>query len=270
VLFTSAAGLVSWDNANLFWDAMSQRLGLDTNSPGRLLQIGAPSSSAAPQLRLTGNGAAFELGPFDGAHLNWIIGAQYNASDTFEITPSTVGGGTIYSNPAFTLVGNTATFFGRLSAVSGGTVPTWAKYSLVAIANGVNGCANANGCWQVNGVLGANKAAGLTQDVVLFAAPAKWQVTDWSVKTATACTGATTALSGLGTSGNNVLFRPQTYDIAAAPGNTNLSTGPTAGTGADTAAGTNVVASLITTVQNVDQLVAGCAVDYSVLWAVRP
>ena len=157
-----------------------------------------------------------------------------------------------------------------LTVNPGGAVPAWAKYSLVAIANGVNGCANANGCWQVNGVLGANKTAGFTQDVVLFALPPNGQVTDWRMKTTSACTGTATALSGLGVTGNNVLFRPQTYNIAVAPGNTNLSTGPTAGAGTDTAAGTNVVASLITTVQNVDQLVAGCQVDYSVLWAVLP
>jgi hypothetical protein len=149
-------------------------------------------------------------------------------------------------------------------------IPEWRKYSLVAIVNGVNGCANANGCWQVNGILGANKAAGFTQDVVLTALGARWQLTDWRIKTNTACTGATTALSGLGTTGNNTLFRSQTYDIAPAAANTNLSTGPTAGAGADTAAGTNLVASLITTVQNVDQLVAGCAVDYWAMWGILP
>lgn len=169
------------------------------------------------------------------------------------------------------LADSTCKVYGVLtSTTAGGISPTWAKYSLVAIANGVNGCANANGCWQVNGVLGANKTAGFTQNVTLFAAPSNWQVTDWRIKTVTACTGATTALSGLGTTGNNVLFRLQTYDIAAAPGNTNLSTGPTAGAGADTAVGTNLIASLVTTIQNVDQLVVGCSIDYSVLWAVLP
>jgi hypothetical protein len=159
---------------------------------------------------------------------------------------------------------------GAVSAPPGGTVPAWAKYSLVAIANGVNGCANANGCWQVNGVLGANKTAGFTQDVVLFALPAKGKVTDWSIQTVAACTGATTALSGLGTTGNNVLLHAQTYDIMAAPGATNLTEGPTASAGSGTSAGTNIVASLVTTIANVDQLITGCAVDYEVMWAVRP
>lgn len=184
---------------------------------------------------------------------------------------STTGGLSIGSSVLATDAGaGNILLSGTASAASGGTVPAWGKHSLIAIANGVNGCANANGCWQVNGILGANKAAGLTQDVVLAALPAKWHVTDWSVKTAVVCTGATTALSGLGVTSNNVLFRARSYDIAAAVSDTNLTTGPTAGAGANTAAGTNLIGSLITTVQNVDQLVVGCGVEYSVLWGVRP
>jgi hypothetical protein len=159
---------------------------------------------------------------------------------------------------------------GNLIGSPGGTVPAWALYALLAIANGVNGCANPNGCWQVNGVLGANKAAGLTQDVVLFQLPVKGKVSDWRIKTNTACTGTATANTGLGVTGSNVLFRAQTYDIQAAPGNTNLTEGPTAGAGSGTSAAINVVASLITTVNNVDQLVAGCALDFDILWSGLP
>jgi hypothetical protein len=149
-------------------------------------------------------------------------------------------------------------------------VMLWKKYSLVAIANGVNGCAHGTGCWQVNGILGANKAAALTQDVVLFQLPAKGKVTDWRVKTATACTGTATAITGLGTTANDVLFLAASYDVQAAPAATNLQEGPTAGTGGGTAAATNIVASLITTVNNVELLVAGCGVDVWVEWAVLP
>jgi hypothetical protein len=164
----------------------------------------------------------------------------------------------------------TAGTLAPLNIAPGGTTPAWKKYALVSIANGVNGCTNANGCWRVNGVLGANKAAALTQDVVLFALPAKGQVTDWRIKTNTACTGATTINTGLGTTGSNVLFRAQTYSLTAVVSDTNLTNGPTAGTGSDTAAATNIVASLITTVANVDQIAAGCAVDFWVMWSVLP
>lgn len=157
-----------------------------------------------------------------------------------------------------------------LSAGPGGSVAAWKKYSLVAIANGVNGCANANGCWQVNGVLGANKAAGLTQDVTLFQLPARGHIGNWRIKTATACTGATTIKTGLGTTGNNVLFRALTYDLMAAVSDTNLTNGPTAGAGSDTHAATNIVASVITTVENIDQVASGCAIDFYLSWAVLP
>lgn len=160
----------------------------------------------------------------------------------------------------------------QILAIPGGSVPAWKLYALASIANGVNGCANANGCWQVNGVLGANRAAALTQDVVLFQLPGKGKVSDWRIKSNIACTGAATANSGLGTTGNNVLFRAQTYDIAAAVSDTNLTEGPTAGAGSGTAAATNIVASVITTsgTQYIDTLAAGCAIDYSVMWAVLP
>ena len=148
--------------------------------------------------------------------------------------------------------------------------PAWQKYALVAIANGVNGCANANGCWQVNGVLGANKAAGLTQDVTLFQLPAKGKVTDWRMKTAVVFTGAATAVSGLGVAGSDVLFRAASYDLTVAVSDTNLASGPTAGVGGGTAAAINVVASLITTVNNVDQLAAGAELDVWVQWSILP
>jgi len=149
--------------------------------------------------------------------------------------------------------------------------PVWRTYSLVAIANGTNGCTNANGCWQVNGVYNSIKTAGLTQDVVLFQLPAKGFVTQMRMATAVACTGATTALSGLGVTGNNVRYRAQTYDIMAAVTDTNTTDQISlTGAGSGSKVAINVLASLITTVANVDQLVTGCRVDYWLLWGVLP
>jgi hypothetical protein len=149
-------------------------------------------------------------------------------------------------------------------------VPSWSRYAMVKIANGVNGCASANGCWQVNGVLGAAAAAGLTQDVVLFVLPARGHITDYRIKLAVRCTGAATALTGFGTIGTNTLYRAQNYDIDTAVGNTNIANGPPTGAGSDTHGVTEVVGSLINTVNNIDQLVAGCAVDYWALWGTLP
>jgi len=149
-------------------------------------------------------------------------------------------------------------------------LPTWRKYALIKIANGVNGCASANGCWQVNGVLGAAASAALTQDVTLATLPARAHVTDYRIKVAVRCTGATTALTGLGTTGTNNLYRAINYDIDQAVAATAISTGPPTAGGSDTQVATSLVASLVTTVANVDQLVVGCATDYWVHWGVLP
>jgi len=152
----------------------------------------------------------------------------------------------------------------------GGNIPAWKKYSLLAIANGVNGCASANNCWQVNGVYNSDKAAALTQDVVLFQLPAKGKVLDWRIKSNTACTGNTTLKTGLGITGSNVIFRAQTYDLMAAVADANVSEGPTAVPATSTHAAVNVLGSLIATVSNISSTAVGCAVDFWVLWSVLP
>lgn len=149
-------------------------------------------------------------------------------------------------------------------------VPGWFKYAVLKIANGVNGCASANGCWQVNGVLGAAAAAGLTQDVSLFVLPARGHVTDYRIKLGVRCTGAATSNTGLGTALTNTLYRTQNYNLDQAVGNTILATGPPAFGGSDTHGAVEVVGSLINTVDNIDQLVVGCAVDYWLLWGTLP
>ena len=159
----------------------------------------------------------------------------------------------------------------QVTSVPASNAPLWSKYSLVKIANTVNGCAAAGGCWQVNGVLGAIATVdSLTQDVTLATLPANAQVTDWRIKSSVACTGATTIKTGLGVTGSNVLYRAQTYDIAAPVSATNITTGPTAGAGGYTSASVALVASLITTVAHMDDIAAGCAVDFWVAMNALP
>lgn len=152
----------------------------------------------------------------------------------------------------------------------GPTIEVWYRYTTTAIANGVNGCANANGCWQVNGVLGAIKTAGLTQAVTLFQLPANGYISHYRVKTATACTGPTTLTATLGSTGSTTLFSTALYDLKAAVSATNFTNVAPLVTGSDTAAATNVVAGLIATVANVDGIAAGCSWDTWIKWAVLP
>lgn len=165
--------------------------------------------------------------------------------------------------------------FGQVSMhyySTGNQFPVWTSYTVTAIANGTNGCANANGCWQVNGVLGANKSAALTQAVTLFQLPANGYLQAFRTKSVTACTGTTTLTAGLGTASSTGLFQVSStgYDLKAAVSNTNLSTALPLVFGSDTAAAVNVVSSLTATVANIDQIVAGCSWKVSILWGVLP
>ncbi len=150
--------------------------------------------------------------------------------------------------------------------------PVWQTFTVTAIANGINGCANANGCWQVNGVLGANKAAGLTQSVVLFQLPARGFVQAYRVKSDLACTGNTTLKTGVGTSSSSdfYLVSATGYDLMAAVSNTNVSTALPLAFGSDTNAAVNIVSSLTSTGANISATTAGCSYDLSVEWAVLP
>jgi len=200
------------------------------------------------------------------------VGAVTGTGTTNTLPKYTNGAAAVIGDSAVTDDGAAVTVTNRtLSAtIAGGNIPVWEKYALVAIANGVNTCANANGCWQVNGVYNSIRAAGLTQSVVLGPLGALGNVTDYRVKTAVVCTGAATAVTGLGTTGTINLYRFENYDLNAAVANTNLATGPPTGGGNDTAAATNLIASLITTVNNIDAMAAGCAADYWVGRVVLP
>ncbi len=153
------------------------------------------------------------------------------------------------------------------------SIPAWNSYTVTAIANTVNGCANANGCWQVNGILGANKTAGLTQSVALAQLPANGYVLAYRVKSLVACTGTTTLLTGLGTASTPSLYSVSAvtgYNLQSTVSATNLTTLLPVAMGSDTTAAVNVVASVISTVANIDQIAAGCSFSVSVLSAILP
>lgn len=192
-------------------------------------------------------------------------GTGYEALDVLEVDGGT--GGTIEVDT----VDESGVITGAtLTAGGSGYTSTIGATAAGGTGEGATFDITSSGSWSVNGGTAVLADAALTQDVALFELPARGHVTDWRIKTNTACTGTTTAKTGLGTTGSNVLFRAQTYDIQAAVSDTNLTNGPTAGTGSETHATTNIVASLITTVKTVDALVSGCTLDLWVQWAVLP
>src|SRR5205814_582235 len=149
----------------------------------------------------------------------------------------------------------------------------WSKYVVTALANASGGCVNANGCWQVNGVLGANKSAALTQSVTLFSLPANGFLADYRIKSATACTGTTTLLTGLGTTSTPDLYLVSAasgYDLQAAVSATNFTVSAPVAVGSDTTAAVNVVASLVSTGSNITAVAAGCSFTVWTLISTLP
>ena len=147
-------------------------------------------------------------------------------------------------------------------------VPIWHLLDLKKIANGVAGCANTNGCWTVaidGGTAGTPvpAASSFTQNITLFQLPAWGYIDTFSINTQTACTGTTTAKTGIGTISSDALYSPKIYDISAAPSNTVIP-GAQGATmqGSTSFAAQQVVASLVTTGSNVDHLIAGCRIWY--------
>ena len=82
VLFSGASGLITQDNANLFWDDTNNRLGIGTAVPGAPLDV--HSTGTAAQFNGTGINNAYVLFQNAGAN-KWRIGNLYNAgANSFE------------------------------------------------------------------------------------------------------------------------------------------------------------------------------------------
>ena len=81
--------------------------------------------TTGPVMRLqsSGSNASIEFIPSIGHNrYNWLIGAQQNISDAFEITPSTATNGTTFSNPAILVKSDGNVGIGTTSPVSALTV----------------------------------------------------------------------------------------------------------------------------------------------------
>jgi hypothetical protein len=74
-----------------------QNVGIGTTTPARKLEVSAGGSVAA---RFTGTNPVVEWVCAGGTNTNFMLAAQSNVGDGFEITPSTAAGGFTFSNPA--------------------------------------------------------------------------------------------------------------------------------------------------------------------------
>jgi hypothetical protein len=153
----------------------------------------------------------------------------------------------------------------------GSPSPTIAGIDYLIIPNGTNGCASTS-CWQINGVLGPATAASTSQSGMYAPAPrgAGVFIRQIVVKSVSACTGTTTAKTGVSSSGGYVYIASAGgagYDIQAAPGDTNMWQTMTK-VGAASDSSTTIGPLVVTTGGNVDAITPGCEfkmwVDYFV------
>ena len=82
VAFVGAAGLMTQDNANFFWDDTNNRLGIGTATPGTKLDIHGTGTMATFNGTTTNNGY---IGFQNAGASKWTIGNLYNAGiNSFE------------------------------------------------------------------------------------------------------------------------------------------------------------------------------------------
>ncbi len=176
-------------------------IGIGTSSLLRKLNI----YDAAPGLRLispdSNTGIEFLPG---STRYSWLVGAQYNVDEGFEITRSTTIGGTTFSNPIFYLLANGAGYFsGNLTAPSATLTDLTANTLLkadankkiVSVANGT-GLPSNDGAGNISYINYTNQSLSGTTPV--------WNVQNGINATITLTGNTTITLSNLvaGTSGN--------------------------------------------------------------------
>ena len=88
------------NNEIVRFDATNFNVGIGTTTVSRKLHVYVDTGPVM-RLQSSGSNASIEFIPSIGHNkYNWLIGAQQNISDAFEITPSTATNGTTFSTPA--------------------------------------------------------------------------------------------------------------------------------------------------------------------------
>jgi hypothetical protein len=130
VPFAGAGGLISQDNANLFWDDTNNRLGINTNTPGNILDVHTAGTNPTIAINNTaGNRSAISF--LNSSVAKWRIGNTSN--NDFEVFNTTIGilATSISLSNVFTIRGSLKLFQGA------GFTPEAGYTSIGADANGV-------------------------------------------------------------------------------------------------------------------------------------
>lgn len=102
VLFSGTAGLISQDNANLFWDDNTDRLGISTTAPGAKLDI--HGANILVQLNGTGTNNSY-LQYLNAGATKWQIGNNYNAgANSFDLYNNVLSNVALSVNAAYNVL----------------------------------------------------------------------------------------------------------------------------------------------------------------------
>lgn len=146
----------------------NQFVGINTAATAaRRLEV---KQDGAPGLRITnttgGAGQGIEL-LTASTRLSWLLGAQYNVSDAFEITPSTAAGGTTFTTPSCVFIPS-AIYPGADNTSSCGLSGN--RWSVVYAATGTINTSDARKKTNVSAMTSAeiNAAKQLAQEIGTF------------------------------------------------------------------------------------------------------
>ena len=128
VVITGASGVYTQDNSYFFYDVSNTRLGLGTNTPNRRLELAGLTGGPALRLTNTNGNSGIEI-LTTATKFSWLLGAQYNVDQTFEITNSTANGGTTFSTPLFTINGSTGDIGFKVGNLIQGTAAKGVDFS---------------------------------------------------------------------------------------------------------------------------------------------
>jgi hypothetical protein len=112
---TAASSQWTTSGSNIYYS--TGNVGINTSTPARRFEVNGAGAVAA---RISGTNPVLEFGVNSGTNTYFMLAAQANVGDCFEITPSTTNGGFTFSNPALTVRSNgTVTINGTTTGVSG-------------------------------------------------------------------------------------------------------------------------------------------------------